>query len=237
MESVSAIYSRIYEQLGNEKGKRSLERVKLACDQIEEARGIMSYAQVSRVATRAFGGPKQQTILNSGKLREYIGARIAEYERNQPSVGASTVDQSDHHVDSYPSQNLDLKTRVYIDRYRQRCLMLERVNYELSRILETQTLKRPPSLADLIELGSDEDGSLKMELPRPPVPKEVLEGIKKLLGLTEHVRGLAIIDRDSRRALIFSRPSGDFMVLAPAELAALEELVKETEDKATPCHP
>jgi hypothetical protein len=67
IETAASYYDRCIKELAP-KARKSLERIKSACDQIQIGLGKMDYATVSRLATKSYGGPAYSSILNNGKL-------------------------------------------------------------------------------------------------------------------------------------------------------------------------
>jgi hypothetical protein len=180
-ETVEELFARLIEE-GGPKLRGSLCKIKEACDEIELARGVMSYSRVAEVATARFGGPKKQSVQNNHRLKSYIAARSEHYEgkfRNRVQKVDSDDDSS--LSKKFPVAGLDMKTRLHITHLEDHVRRLELENRHISDSLQRATRANPLSLADLIAGGPEPDGSLHVEVPNG-TPDSVRRLVAALLG-------------------------------------------------------
>jgi len=159
-ENSSAVYDELIKTVGA-KCIKSLNNIKSACDLIEISHGIINYSRVAKVATEHFGGPKAQSIHNNAKLKRYIDSRILEYSniknRNTKQVREKSI------CKNYPSDNLDLRTRKYIDQLHDRLNLVE-TRYKTLRDWQEKFTKINPIDSKLaIMNGPDHETALKIE--------------------------------------------------------------------------
>jgi hypothetical protein len=223
MEEASEL---LYQQLLRElktKAIKSLVNMKKACDQIALARGEMSCAQVARIATESFGGPKAQTIRNNRKLKGYLECRKEAYRLASRATRQSEPPLSDNGNRYYPSEKLDTKTRVYIDLLWERLSLVERRYKILKEQQERSTKANPINLASGIEVGPNAEGVLVLaeSQSNTALLDIVRESIEILLELTNHVSSLRYERIGGIEKLVLKRASGDHTVLTPAQLTAI----------------
>ena len=228
IETVASYYDRCVKEFAP-KARKSLERLKSACDQIQINRGKMDYASVSRVATKSYGGPAYSSILNNGKLKLYIDLRKGEYERSgQTKTLTKPGDNSEK--PRYPRPDLDARTRLFIDQQwtyieqlENRNRLLEAAQNELTGARSVHTkVEEPLDYAEIISRGP-EGVHLQIDY-RPPHPlaSKAKEAITNLLGLVEKIENLKIEERDGKKMLVCERHSGRETILTPAHFRALE---------------
>ncbi len=161
----------------------SLQRLKEACDDIERARGSMSYTRVAEVATAKFGGPKKQSVQNSHLLKSYIAARNCEYDAKfKARSQRNDADGEKSPSMRYEIADLDMKTRVYVTHLEDQIRRLNFENQNISEALKQATRAAPLSLADLISAGPDSEGGLQMEIQKS-VPDSIRKLVAALLGM------------------------------------------------------
>lgn len=132
MESSGEVYAVLVSEMGP-KGRKSLERVKAACDLIALARGVMNYSRVAKVATEHFGGPKAQSVQNSSHLKRYIDARVGEYTAQRHSRTGRGDGNDAKRQEKYPHAELDQRTKTYIDQLHSRLDLVESRYRDLRR--------------------------------------------------------------------------------------------------------
>jgi hypothetical protein len=233
IESAAAVYAALDQTL-SPKARKSLQQLKAACDLIVASRGVMNYTRVGRVATENFGGPKAQSVLNNKDLKRYVGARILEYAQDKkghklppaknPAKGAEDR--------TYPTPNLDTRTKVYIDQLHTRLEVAESGYRELRQWQEAFTRANPVDLADAVGQGPSESAALQLRytLQDNAERQRLREGIKALLDLPNLTRVLAYETRGDKKALMLHRPTSSEMILDPAQLAAIEAFLEESPD-------
>ena len=177
--SVEPTASAIYNQLcneGNNKFVATLNRIRGACDALATANATLSYSQVGKMAVQLFGGPKTQSILNSAKHTSYIAARRREQHGSKLNTSYRTEPQPGA---KYPSDDLDYKTRRYIDDLRQRNTTLELAMRELKNHVLTSTAIQPIDITRMINAGPKVEGSMAVETNLAPAlgieEKRILE--------------------------------------------------------------
>ena len=75
-DSVDALYQALFVKLDNTRARQSLERVKDACDFLEQSKAAITPTSVARYCESRWGGPKSQSIRNSSDtLFAYLQAR------------------------------------------------------------------------------------------------------------------------------------------------------------------
>jgi len=216
----------IFESLsldGSPKFVKALERIKDACDNIETAKGPMTYNQVGAMATKLFGGPKAQSIHNNAEHKRYIDARQREYRQAPASdVSGSTEAKA---IAKYPAGGLDYKTRRYIDDLRQRNEMLEAAMREFRAQITRSTQENPIDLGQLISAGPAPDGAMILPAPVPATRQNALspaaaQGLRAiLLDLPQIV---SEVENFQGKALRLR--SGEWL-LPPDQYAALKALL------------
>jgi hypothetical protein len=182
LESAAAVYDALCKELGP-KGVKSLDNIKSACDVIVSSQGVMNYSRVARVATENFGGPKKQSVQNNRKLKRYIDTRIHEYTQTKKSHPLPAKKKNGVATRAYPVDNLDPRTKTYIDQMHTRLDLAEARYRELRKWQEELTRANPLSLAEAIGRGPSNTGSMQLEYK--PSDSELLNhvrlGIQKLL--------------------------------------------------------
>jgi len=229
IESASAIYDSLYLEIGT-KGIKSLNNIKASCDLIVSVCGIMNYSRVADIATKEFGGPKKQTVQNNKNLKRYIDARILEYNhlnrRRQPKPNIDSSDNSH----KYPSDNLDSRTKTYIDQIRTRLNLVEVRYKELRKWQEEYSKINPVNLAAVIGVGPKTNGLMSVE------PKQnndellyhVRNGIHEFMKLTDYIHDLDIEKNRSMQRLTLKRPMGTHVVLSPKQFEAIEIFLSDS---------
>ncbi|TDN50112.1 hypothetical protein EC843_10629 [Buttiauxella sp. JUb87] len=213
-ESSAAIFEELKSTI-NAKGMRGLNNVRMACDFIASARGMMNYSRVGDVTESQFGGPKKQSIQNNANLKRYIAARITEYYRGKDSPRQQSLSKSNEPA-SWPEENLSSRVKMYISHLRTRLEMVESRYQELRFLQEKLTKADPVSLVEAIDRGNTK-GHLTIQYPTNNNDEELKVAIRSLLKLGEYIKTLQTETINSRTGLILKRPSGDVVVLTPSQ--------------------
>lgn len=146
-----------FDRLTKDSGRKfitALERIKDACDKLENVGADINYSSVGKMAVSLHGGPKPQSILNNAKHKTYIDTRK---KRDKKSFGALNEVE-----DAYPASNLDQRTKQYIDRLKQRNNLLENAMQELKQRLKLESTQNPVDVSLLI--GNDVEVNRTCEL-------------------------------------------------------------------------
>ncbi len=232
MESSSAVYAVLSKELGP-KAVKSLVNIKSACDLIISSRGVMNYSRVARVATECFGGPKQQSVLNNKNLKRYIDTRIYEYSQSKrPYQLSSTRKKDDLEPKVYPIDNLDSRTKTYIDQLHTRLELAENRYRELRKWQEEYTKANPVNLAEAIGRGPTDVGAMQLEYKsdNSELINQVREAVGALLNISEFISTLVIETKGEKKRLTLKRPAGDHVVLTPKQFSALDSFLEEQPD-------
>lgn len=213
----------VYDHLcseGSAKFIATLARIKGACDAIDAANAALTYSQVGRMAVQLYGGPKTQSIMNSPKHKGYIEARRRERLANGTRTTSAATPQSGG---TYPADDLDYKTRRYIDDLRQRNSLLESAMRELKQQILLSTEVRPLDLAAMIGTGPQGDASMSVQqTPSPVLPAEAKNALKQLLDdLTHRVPGVESFKEKGIRLR-----TGEWL-LSPDRFALLKSLADD----------
>lgn len=236
-ETSNELYERLYQESGP-KAKVSLERVKKTCDDIILMRGALNYSRVAELATKRFGGPKKQSIQNSKLLKSYIGKRIEEYTESRVNGHqySLTKVQRNNSGSSYPSDGLDIKTRVYIDRMRDIVKRLEEENKFLSKLLEKETRKNPISLAEAISSGVQSDGSVDLTLSGQPIlPPSLKPFLVKFFGLEAQTGSLTrfeVLSRGTKKKLVCTDGGVEMTLITPIQWEELSAWASQKDERA-----
>ena len=187
-ENATTCFKRLLQESNSQKFHASLERIKKACDAIEDMKGLLNYSRVAQYTENHYGSPKRQSIMNSKRLRLYIDLRKQEYAEKTPGRKGKKVKNTGP---QYPSDDLDLKTRVYIDQLRARNAFLEKSMSYLKQEILRQTQENPINLSKSIEAGAQDDLSMKMVKDEQAedttaLSKKARNAIKKLLDLADN---------------------------------------------------
>jgi len=222
IESASSLYQELTERL-NTKGVRSLNNVRMACDLIVAARGIMNYSRVAEIATAQFGGPMKQSVHNNNELKRYIAARMAEYYPPRHSRGLKN-ESADNASRPWPEEGLSVRTKTYITQLQTRLEMVEKRYRELRIQQEKMTKACPVNLARAIEDGAVTD---VLHIPKdgPDEAEPLREAIVALMKAGEYISALQTETHHARSMLILKRPSGDIVILTPAQLECLTRFI------------
>ena len=224
---------KIYEQLLNEVGPKaitSLKRLKAACDQIEEVNGLLNYSTIAKLATRLFGGPKPQSIHNNKKLKEYLSLRIDEYNSKNNSIDQKLSNEPISDYQDYPVENIDIKTKVYIDILHEVNARLEKENKYLSQLLKEESHTNPISLAQAISAGAENDGSMLIRKEQAKAPVEVLEFLHSIMGLNSEIGRVSefkIQARDQKKRIVCIDGGIEQTILNPSGWIIMERWLKE----------
>jgi hypothetical protein len=227
-ENAATCFKRLLQESNSQKFHASLERIKKACDAIEDMKGLLNYSRVAQYTENHYGSPKRQSIMNSKQLRLYIDLRKQEYTQKSPGRNNK---KSKNIGPQYPSPDLDLKTRVYIDQLRARNAFLEKAMSYLKQEVLCQTQKAPISLSKSIEAGAREDLSLEVvRQNQGNQSDEKLElirtAIHKLLDLSNNVNcPLEIQNRNDKDFLVLETPLSQETILFDDELDVLNRLL------------
>lgn len=176
--SASDIFDDLCNQ-ANSKFATALNRIRGACDALVTANATISYSQVGKIATQLYGGPKTQSILKNSKHKSYIDARRLEQLVNKPKakpgIGAK-------YFVEYPSNDLDYKTRRYIDDLRNRNSMLELAMRELKTHVLAASENCTLDMTQMITAGAQPDASMGIKLNSSNARQAALiETLKELM--------------------------------------------------------
>lgn len=152
-------FKRLLKESNSKKFHKSLDCVKNACDAIEDMKGIINYSRIAKYTENHFGGPKRQSIMNNADLRLYIDLRKQEYENFPKSIKNNHPRNKAH---EYPCDDLDLKTKSYIDQLRARNAFLEKSMQHLLQEILKETKKNPIDLNKSITYGPQKDLSMNI---------------------------------------------------------------------------
>lgn len=227
-ESSSTLYNVLHKELGA-KARKSLENLKVACDLIVAARGVMNYSAVARVSTEQFGGPKVQTVQNNKDLKRYVAARMLEYHQAKKTHNPPAAKKAGATQRKYPIDDLDPRTKTYIDQLHTRLELTETRYQELRKWQEEFTRANPVNLGEAIGLGPSSNGAIQLEYKRDDTEllHNVREGIRTLLSLPDHISSIKVETRDEMKRLTHKRPSGDRILIDPTVFTALERFLEE----------
>ena len=231
LESSAAVYDALCKELGP-KGIKSLNNIKSACDLIVSSRGMMNYSRVASLATENYGGPKKQSVQNNNNLKRYIDARVDEYTQARISHQLPANKKHGAAQRTYPADNLDPRTKTYIDQLHTRLDLAEARYRELRKWQEQHTRSNPINLADAIGRGPSDTGALQLEHTNDnsELMDQVRQGVKSLLNLTDFISSLEFETRGEKKKLTLDRPAGKYVVLTPKQLEAIEHLVADQRD-------
>ncbi len=223
LESSAAVYDALCKELGP-KGIKSLNNIKSACDLIVSSRGMMNYSRVASLATENYGGPKKQSVQNNKNLKRYIDARVDEYTQARKSHQLPANKKQGATQRSYPAENLDPRTKTYIDQMHTRLDLAEARYRELRKWQEQHTRSNPLSLAKAIGKGPSDSGAMQLEHTNnnSELMDQVHQGVKSLLNLTNFIGSLQFETRGDKKKLTLDRPAGKHVVLTPQQLEAIE---------------
>ena len=185
-ENAETCFMRLLQESTSQKFHKSLERVKKACDTIEDMKGLLNYSRVAQYTENHYGSPKRQSIMNSKRLRLYIDLRKQEYTEKQPEKKAPSAKNT---APQYPCADLDLKTRVYIDQLRARNALLEKSMQQMQKEILQETRRNPIDMNKSILAGAQEDHS--MQLVRDTESPKNDERIKILLKVAGRLLQMA----------------------------------------------
>lgn len=214
---LSPTAEQLFEQLISDSGisvklKSTLNMVKKTCDLITGAQGVMTFATISSVGTKHFGGPAYSTIANkNAKARPYITLRIKEYHatKNKPDAPTLASEQRSININ-----NMDPLTRRMVQDLLQRNQLLQEMMEDLKKRAILDTRQVAYDTARAIGMGVD---PLTGALPYPdknikrtfnsankPIngveyfecPVEIVHIVRRLLKLVD------IHDPDKRQATV-----------------------------------
>ena len=228
-ENAQDCFKRLLQESSSAKFHKSLERVKRACDAIEDMKGLLNYSRVAQYTENHYGSPKRQSIMNSKQLRLYIDLRKQQYAEKSPDRNRKKTKDIGP---QYPSADLDLKTKVYIDHLRARNAFLEKAMSYLKQEILRQTQENPISLSKSIEAGAQNDLSMKMVRDDQlaggsGLSKKAGNAIQKLLSLTENPNcPLELQSMNGEQVLVLETPLTSETVLFGDELEALQVLMQ-----------
>jgi len=225
VETASDVYDDLMSRL-NTKGSRSLDNLRMACDLIVAARGIMNFSRVAEVATKQYGGPRKQSVHNNHELKRYIAARMAEYNQSRSPYPRKDA-QTGKALDSWPEEGLSVRTRACITQLRTRLEMVEKRYSELRLQQEKMTKASPVNLVKAIELGNN-NNEFVIPYETTDATASLREAIVALLKIGEYISSLQTETHDSRSGLILRRPSGDIVILTPTQFEIINYFIKNT---------
>ena len=226
-ENAETCFKRLLQESTSQKFHKSLERVKKACDTIEDMKGLLNYSRVVQYTENHYGSPKRQRIMNSKRLRLYIDLRKQEYTEKQPEKKAPSAKNT---APQYPCADLDLKTKVYIDQLRARNALLEKSMQQMQKEILQETRRNPIDINKSILAGAQEDHS--MQLVRDAEAQEHDENTKTLLKIVQRFLQLAdnplcsldIQTHEGKDYLVFETPQFRETVVFADELSLARRL-------------
>jgi len=232
MENAENCFKRLLQESTSQKFHKSLERVKKACDTIEDMKGLLNYSRVAQYTENHYGSPKRQSIMNSKRLRLYIDLRKQEYTEKQP--GRKTLSDKNT-APQYPCADLDLKTKVYIDQLRARNALLEKSMQQMQKEILQETRRNPIDMNKSILAGAQEDHS--MQLVRDTKAQEHDENTKTLLKIVHRFLQLAdnplcpldIQTHEGKDYLVFETRQFRETVVFADELSLVRHLILKKE--------
>ncbi|QLA06269.1 hypothetical protein HWQ18_07000 [Enterobacter ludwigii] len=223
VETASDVYDELMSRL-NTKGSRTLNNLRMACDLIVAARGIMNFSRVAEMATKQYGGPRKQSVQNNPELKRYIAARMAEYNQSRPTCSRKDS-QPGKVLDSWPEEGLSVRTKACIMQLRTRLEMVEKRYSELRLQQEKITKANPVNLSKAIEIGNiNNEFVIPYEIT--DTAASLREAIIALLKVGEYISSLQTETHDSRTGLILRRPSGDIVILTPSQFDIVNNFIK-----------
>lgn len=228
-ENSSKCFKRLLAESNSPKFHKSLEHIRKACNAIENMKGQLNYSRIATYTEEHFGTPKKQSILNCKRLKLYIEIRKHEYAATKEKPPKSKEHLSEP---PYPSSDLDLKTKVYIDHLRSKVKQQElSIRYLNEEILE-KTSKQPISFIESISQGPGED--LSMELTRSINGKEtesyidhtLKKAISKLLAMVHNPNiPLEVQKKNEKHVIVLETETVKETILFEDEIAVLEKII------------
>ncbi len=164
VENAESCFKRLLQESKSRQFHVSLERIKEACDTIEDMKGLLNYSRVAQYTENHFGGPKIQSIRNNDQHRLYIQLRMQEYQGNKQLPKKSSPSST---KPRYPSPDLDLKTKVAFDLLRGENDLLRKAMKELKEQILHETRQSPIDMTKAITDGPQPDLSLKLSKEAP----------------------------------------------------------------------
>lgn len=235
-DPANELYIQMHSELGP-KARKSLERIRSACNTISLAHGVISYSRVAHVALERFGAPAYQTILNNKHLKRYIDARaLAESHSTGPANarGRPTAAAPPRSIEPYPSEGLDPKTRACIDMLRSEVARNERLIETLQNALEERTKRAPLSFEKALQLGPGE--AAELQLPSWNAGERMPDGMRRALKsvLVGEIMNLQIETRDGKRRLVGTRHGTLEILLSPFQWSEALEWLQLTDSSKSP---
>ncbi len=234
-ENSAACFKRLLQESNSQKFHTSLERIKKACDGIEDMKGLLNYSRVAKYTENHYGSPKRQSIMNSKRLRLYIDLRKQEYGNKSP---APKRKKAKNITPRYPTSDLDLKTKVFIDQLHSlneqlhaRNAFLEKAMRNLQQEILHTTRENPIDVRAMIEKGAQEDLSMKIvreqqdKIPQG-ISTKAKTAIEKLLALADNPHcSLKVEIIEGERNLMLKSAMAPETILFADELVELETLL------------
>lgn len=240
IETAEQCFIRLLKVRKSRKFETAINSIKQACDITEKIKGEMNYTKIAELTKANFAGPVYSTIMNDEKGHKlYIALRMAEYKKrsSRPPERSSGIP----YKPNYPSEDLDLKTKAFIDQLRSRNAFLEKEARYLEKQLNELTKEKPLSLAKVIEAGANPDLSMKLfesehdKVATVPLNIKLLKALRKVLEIPEKTDNPLFLEkRNGKKALLWNGHSETHMLLNPEEWHAIEEAVKKGESADIP---
>lgn len=229
-ENSTTCFKRLLQESNSKKFHKSIEHVKKACDEIVNMKGLLNYSRVAQYTENHFGGPKRQSVMNNSKLRLYIDLRKQEYTNASQMTKQSTVTNK---ASEYPSDDLDQKTKSYIDQLRARNAFLEKAMNNLKQDILNETRANPIDLNKSITAGVQND--LSMQIVRESEPSQKSEQtavfqkiFQRLLDIAKtHASPLDVKTREGKEYLAIDTTGYTATVLYNKELDMVRKILKE----------
>lgn len=238
---LSPTAEQLFEQLISDSGisvklKSTLDMVKKTCDLITDAQGAMTFATISSVGTKHFGGPAYSTIANkNAKARPYIILRIKEYHATKNKPDAQILASEQHIIDI---NNMDPLTRRMVQDLLQRNQLLQGMMEDLKKRAVLDTRQVAHDTAQAIGMGVDPstgalpypDKNIKHPANKPingaesfECPVEIVYIVRRLLKLVDPH------DPDKRQATVNWETYDDKYYLRAETEVEEVTLITETE--------
>jgi len=230
----AACFKRLLQESNSQKFHTSLERIKNACDGIEDMKGLLNYSRVAKYTENHYGSPKRQSIMNSKRLRLYIDLRKQEYGAKSPAPKRKKASSI---TPRYPTNDLDLKTKVFIDQLHSlneqlqaRNAFLEKAMRNLQQDILHTTRENPIDVRAMIEQGAQDDLSMNIVREKQKnasgISTKAKNAIEKLLALADNPHcSLKFEIIDGERNLMLKSAMAPETILFTDELVELETLL------------
>ena len=210
------LYTEIEKNCKTAISKVALNNVRIACKKIFETRGVLSVANVAKFIANIDNyellehhndktPPKYQSILNNKEF----GKLIALYQGELDKLITPPTSKAIKEVSHYPVNNLDSKTKLFIDLQKQQLQRLEKeVETLTSQVRSMQSQQPIDLLASFNTESITETGTLTV-IPKKTSNDAMIESIFNVLKAmpTEHSDFFIVKTRGDNSALFFNSES------------------------------